>query len=813
MIRKSLIAGLLVLFLTACSSVPFTITSTPTISKDLVQPVIETSTPLLTPSFTPSPTPNPEGDLQAGDKALFEGDYDRAQTEYQDAFSGSADPAIQASALWGLGQIDNAIGNSGKALKELRELVKNYPGDSHVANGYFLLGDIYASLERYSEAVDAYNSYLSLRPGIIDYYVQFRIGDSYDALGDYSDAIKAYKAALNASHISDDIALQIKIAQAYASSGDTATALSMYSSISQATTNDYVKAQIDLLTGRLYLSLGQTDLAYQSFLDTVNNYPLAYDSYSALVALVNDNVPVDDLNRGLVDYFAGQNGNAVEAFQRYIAANPDNDGTAIYYEGLALFGMGNYDQAIQSWNQFIQSYPDNSHWAAAWDGNALVPGLAYTQWYYLGQYDEAAQTLLTFVKQAPSDPNAPIYLQDAGRIQERAGKLEEAAQTWERIADEYPSSELVPQSVFLAGISRYRAANYAKALLTFQRDLQFSITIDDQARAYFWIGKSQQASGDNPSAVTSWQQAASLDPTGYYSLRSEDMLLKRSPFSAPPAVNYSIDLASERAQAEGWIRVTFNLPTDTDLTSIGNLANDPRLIRGTELWNLGLQDDARLEFENLRTSIENDPSDSFRLSNYLLDLGLYRPAIFAMRQVLTLAGMNTQVQTLAAPPYFNHVRYGLYYQDLVLSAAQQAGLDPLFLFSVIRQESLFEGFVRSSAGARGLMQITPDTGDYISNLLGWPPNYSPADLYRPIVSITLGASYLQQQNLRFDNDLYTALAAYNAGPEAAPIWRDLSGPDSDLFLEIIRFGETGNYIRSIYENYYMYRNLYGSIHQ
>jgi soluble lytic murein transglycosylase len=234
-------------------------------------------------------------------------------------------------------------------------------------------------------------------------------------------------------------------------------------------------------------------------------------------------------------------------------------------------------------------------------------------------------------------------------------------------------------------------------------------------------------------------------------------------------------------------------------------------VRGTELWTLGLEDDARLEFEDLRTAVEQNPADSFRLANYLLDLGLYRPAITAIRQVLTLAGMNTQSQTLAAPAYFHHIRYGLYYQDLVVPAAQQAGFDPLFLFSVMRQESLFEGFVRSDKGARGLMQITPDTGQYISDNLGWPLDYTSDDLYRPTVSVTLGAMYLAKQHLRFNGDLFTALSAYNAGPETAPIWRDLSGPDSDLFVEVIRFEETRNYIRSIYEIYSMYRSLYGTI--
>jgi soluble lytic murein transglycosylase len=257
--------------------------------------------------------------------------------------------------------------------------------------------------------------------------------------------------------------------------------------------------------------------------------------------------------------------------------------------------------------------------------------------------------------------------------------------------------------------------------------------------------------------------------------------------------------------------VTFNLPSDTDLSTPGALLSDPRLMRGTELWTLGLEDEARLEFEDLRTAVEQNAADSYRLANYLLDLGLYRPAITVIRQVLTLAGMNTQSQTLAAPAYFNHVRYGLYYQDLIVPAAQQAGFDPLFLFSVIRQESQFEGFVRSTKGARGLMQIIPSTGQDISGNLGWPPNYTSDDLYRPMVSVTLGALYLAKQRLRFNEDLFTALAAYNAGPSAAPIWRDLSGPDSDLFLEVIRISETSDYIRNIYETYNMYRALYGTI--
>jgi soluble lytic murein transglycosylase len=807
--KKKLFTGILCVILAACAAGPVPVSPTDTSSPTLPPSVTPSIT--LTPTLTPSPTPTPEVRLKTGDLALFNGDYLRAQTEYQAALSTSTDSEMRAAALWGLGRVEYAAGNYGKARDDLSNLANNYPGSSNAARAHFIMGEIYTSLERYTEAAQAYTDYLSLRPGVLDAFTQERRADAYNAAGNYHEAILGYNAALAAPHISSDTTLQIKIAQAYVNLGDSTTAFSIYDSILQGSSNDYVKAQMDFLTGQLYLSLGQTDQAYQFFLDTVDKYPLAYDSYSALVALVDANVPVDDMSRGLVDYFASQFGYAVEAFQRYIDANPQNDGTAVYYQALAYYGLGQYEKAVQLWDVFIQNHPDNPHWAAAWNGNSALPGRAYTQWYWLNQNDIAAQTLLTFIKLAPNDAKAPIYLMETARILERGGKLDEAAGTWERVADEYPNNDLVPQALFWAGITRFRNAEFDQALVTFQRGLQFSTIIEDQTRAFFWIGKAQQKLGDESSAQTSWQHAASLDPTDYYSLRSQDMLRKRPAFEPSPAVKLSADLTSERKQAESWLRVTFNLPTDTELSEPGALLSDPRLVRGTELWNLGLEDEARQEFEDLRTSTDQNPADSYRLANYLLELGLYRPAITALRQVLTLAGMNTQSQTLATPAYFNHIRYGLYYQDLVVPAAQQAGFDPLFLFSVIRQESLFEGFVRSAAGARGLMQITPDTGQFVSDNLGWPPNYTADDLYRPMVSITLGATYLAQQRLRFNDDLFTALAAYNGGPSAAPIWRDLSGLDSDLFVEVIRFEETRTYIRSIYEIYSMYRSIYGSV--
>ncbi|RMF46314.1 MAG: lytic transglycosylase domain-containing protein, partial [Anaerolineae bacterium] len=95
-----------------------------------------------------------------------------------------------------------------------------------------------------------------------------------------------------------------------------------------------------------------------------------------------------------------------------------------------------------------------------------------------------------------------------------------------------------------------------------------------------------------------------------------------------------------------------------------------------------------------------------------------------------------------------------------------------------------------------------------ADLLGWPPQYTDDDLYRPLVNVRFGAAYLARQRDAFHGDLYAALAAYNAGPGNASIWYNLSGGDPDLFLEIIRYPETQEYIRGIYEMYAIYYRLY-----
>ncbi len=801
-----LLISVIVLLTLACSAVanlPFLQsppTNEPASAVTLAAP---TPTQTLTPSPTPEPTatPIPAMRIVSGEKATLNGDWDEALEQYETALQGGQDIVIYSAALLGQAKTRLLAGDYEGAIADLELLVTTYPDERQLPYAYFYLGQAYSFVGRHIEAAEAYQNYLEIRPGLIDAYVLDLRGDALTAAGQVPEALIDYRAALTAPGTLKPLDIQFKIARAHASLGDYETALGVYQEIYNQSQSDYTKAQVDLLSGQIYTALEQTDKAYASYLDAVNNYPASYDSYLALVALVEAGVPVNELNRGIVDYFAGQYGVARAAFERYLQSTEPDQATARYYNGLTLRALGLYEAAIAEWDTVIIGYPEDRFWDRAWEQKA------YTLWYYLNDYGAAIQTLFNFASSVPTHPRAGEFLFDAARIAERDNKLQEAAELWLKVAVDYPEYEQASQALFLAGITHYRLQDYSGALAIFQRFLENSLNLQDRTAALFWQGKAQQALGDLSASTATWELAANLDPTGYYSERARDLLRQRPPFSPPQQYDLSIDILGEKQQADAWMRSTFNLLDSTDFSSPGLLGADPRLLRGRELWQLGFYESARAEFEDLRLSIQSDPLATYQLAVYLSDLGLYRSAILAARQVLDLAGMS-DADTMNAPVYFNHIRFGTYYSDLAIPAAQQNNLHPLFLYSVIRQESAFEGFVRSSAGARGLMQIVPATGEEIATRLAWPEDYTAEDLYRPIVSLTLGADYLSTWRDYFDGDPYAALAAYNGGPGNAIDWKELAGDDPDLFVEVIRFEETRNYIRGIYEIFTIYRRIY-----
>jgi soluble lytic murein transglycosylase len=759
-----------------------------------------TATPSPQPTPTLTPTPQPAERVLIGDEAIFLGDYERAITENMAALDASSDPETRAGALYGIGRANYMLKKYPDAIQALTNLIEQYPDSRYLANAHFIRGECYYDRAEYLLAAEEYQRYIELRPGVLDSFVSEIRGNALMAAGSPQKALEAYQFAVDTSESSDTSGLEIKIGRAYAALGDHINAVRRLMAVYETTSNEYTRAQVNLLAGQSYLALELPEQAYARFQDSIHNFPLAYDSYTALVTLVNANIAVDDLQRGLVNYHAGQYGLSIVALDRFMQFNPEHNGTPIHFKALAKRSLGDHAEAIQLWNTLIADYSGDYYWPNAWKEKA------YTQWAFLDQYPQAAQTLLDYIALSPTTPDAADILFQAARIYERNNQLPRAAAVWERLMAEYPSSEISARGQFLAGITHYRLDDPEKALNIFQRGLVLATKPEDQAAASLWIGKIHSANNDRPAAISAWEQAAQTG-AGYYAERARELLENRPPLTASDQYTLDYDLERERRLAELWMRSTFDLPEDIDLSGLGGLAHHPAVRRGNALYELGLYRTAGAEFESLRSEIRADVVDTYRLLNHMLELGYYRQAIFLSRQVLDLANLD-EVSLFTAPAFFNHVRFGIYFDDIILPAAEIEGLHPFFIYSVVRQESLFDGHARSSAGARGLMQIMPATGQEIAGQLNWPENFTTDDLYRPFINVRFGAHYLARQRKAFDGDLYATLAAYNGGPGNTYFWRQLAPADPDLFLEVVRAAETRTYIMQISSFMQTYRRLY-----
>jgi soluble lytic murein transglycosylase len=136
------------------------------------------------------------------------------------------------------------------------------------------------------------------------------------------------------------------------------------------------------------------------------------------------------------------------------------------------------------------------------------------------------------------------------------------------------------------------------------------------------------------------------------------------------------------------------------------------------------------------------------------------------------------------------------YDAEVASAAQLTGLPTALIYSVLRQESLYERDARSSAAAHGLTQLTLDTARLTARKWQLPAPTADA-LFDPNVNVMLGAAHLKDLLNRFDGQLPLALAAYNAGPGAVQRWLPAREMEPDIWLENVPYNETRDYVRRI----------------
>lgn len=768
---------------------------------------VPTSTPTVTPSPTPSPTPTPMPIevVQQGERNLRNGDWDTAIPEFQRVLADPGAPAeVLVSAQIGLAQASLRSGDFATAGASLDAFLAAYPTHPKAAQAYFLRGDARMGLNDWSGAISDFQAYQALRPGLLDIYVYERIADCYLSLAQTDQALQTYDQALASPHyLVGELLLREKVASIARSLGRVDAAITQYRTILDKAQNYSYRASIELMIGQTWFEAEQYDQAYAQFDHVFMTYPSSGDALSALRALREANYDVDQYQRGLVNYYQRQYDIAIEAFLNYWAALRPSEYTpeSYFFVARSYRAVGNPSAALTQLQVMIGQFnaSETELWGDAWLEQADI----YAE---RGEVGTAFETYEQLVSDHPALPQAPEALYQAGQLAEAVGDTSKAVAYYQRLAADYPADTRASAGLFDIALDAYRSQDWSTAENMFSAAAQIASN-ERPAASTFWLGKTLQAAGRSEQAAGALNAAAAAEKDGYYGLRAGELLAGGEPLTPPANVTLAADPDAGRSEAEQWLVSRFGLSAAPPLAAglRSDLAGDIRMVRGKELWDLGFISQAKIDFEGVRTDFQDDPLATYQLAIYFREIGLYRSSILAAGRLFRLA----DITPLEGPAFLARLRYPVYFSDLVLMGSEQRRLDPLMVFSLIWQESNFEGFATSSASAQGLMQIWPPTGEDIASRLAWP-NYRTSDLQRPYVSVAFGTWLLRDELDRFDEDIYTTLAAYNAGTGRAAEWQVASAGDPDLYVEVVTLTEPQSYIRRIYEHYAAYRALYGS---
>lgn len=151
--------------------------------------------------------------------------------------------------------------------------------------------------------------------------------------------------------------------------------------------------------------------------------------------------------------------------------------------------------------------------------------------------------------------------------------------------------------------------------------------------------------------------------------------------------------------------------------------------------------------------------------------------------------------------------YRLAYAEAILRESGAFGLDPCLVAAVIHCESRGQAEACSPKGARGLMQIMPATGEWISEKLALT-SFTEDALYEADVNIRFGCWYLSYLLEKYDGEKDLALAAYNAGPGNVKKWLEDPAYSENGRLTAIPFSETEAYVKRVNAASEKYRELY-----
>ena len=292
----------------------------------------------------------------------------------------------------------------------------------------------------------------------------------------------------------------------------------------------------------------------------------------------------------------------------------------------------------------------------------------------------------------------------------------------------------------------------------------------------YWLARSLQARRPGTPALT--QEATQLlmsmaGPRGFYEQLALEALGQAVTLPEKPAAPTPQELAVVRA--------------------------NPSLQRGLHAIAIGLRPEGVREW-NYGTNLVNAQGQAGRMT----DRELLAAAHWACEQQVWDRCINTMDR--ARQDFDADLLFPMPHKNAVLQRAREIGLDPAYVYGLIRQESRFVTDARSSVGASGLMQVMPATAKWTARKIGLN-NFTVDQLNQRDTNIAIGTGYLKLVLDNFEGSQALAAAAYNAGPSRSRRWRNGPVIEGAIWAENVPFNETRDYVKKVLSNATAYAAL------
>ncbi len=447
---------------------------------------------------------------------------------------------------------------------------------------------------------------------------------------------------------------------------------------------------------------------------------------------------------------------------------------------------GDFKKTIDAYNESYRRYPA-TYWGLF---SKYLTGNMYLR---LDDYQEAIEAYRYIIDRHPKSElvdNAYYNLGDAYRWLGQTQAAQEAAR---RALSVLAPSEKDRFRYFLA-VLHLESDEWTSALQYLQAlDHLSSVQLPSgvtQEEIYYWKGYALEHLGRKDEAFAAYEEAFTGSPN-YFAYISRD---RASSIREIRVIRWPSPTQSWR-QSLPQPRPLFWSPEQKSAHGTDRLS---------ELLFLRLYDEAYWE---LRHGQRSAASGQLYALAYLADLGHLPAESLAAAERLRQSAFP-RVMPESYPEALRSLLYPRHYWSLVQRFGDRFNVDPEFILALIQQESRFQKDSKSPASARGLMQFMSGTANRLASelRLGEIDEY---DLYRPEVSIQLGAYYVSKLVRQFDGSLEKALASYNGGADNVQRWsRKTPRQEAPFFVANIGFRETKLYVLRVMGNYHAYKSIY-----